>query len=119
MKRLLLFLTACFIGFIIYFDLTTGTLPAMGVEAGDNTRPYPKQTEKVSIPYTESIVRPGDTLLTIIDREEGGMKVPMETLIDDFQKLNKGLKPEEMQFGKTYKIPSYKKNSTAKTRQPQ
>jgi hypothetical protein len=109
MKRFLLFLTTCFIGFIIYFDLTTGTLPAFGVEAGQAAKQYPVQTEEETIPYTVAVVNPGDTLLTIIEREEGGVKVPIESMIGDFQQLNKGLKPEEMQIGKTYKIPSYKK----------
>ncbi|RUQ28473.1 LysM domain-containing protein [Peribacillus cavernae] len=109
MKRFLLFLTVCFIGFIIYFDLTTGTLPAFGAEARQAAKPYPEQTEKASIPYTDAIVKPGDTLLTIIEKEKGGQNVSIEIVIEDFQELNKGLKPEEMQIGKTYKIPSYKK----------
>ncbi|RFU61877.1 hypothetical protein [Bacillus sp. V59.32b] len=105
MKQLLLFLTLCFIGFIIYFDLTTGTLPTSGVKAGA----YPIQTEKSSVPYTEVTISPGDTLLTISEKEEGSLTVSIETLIRDFQELNNGLNPEEMQIGKTYRIPVYEK----------
>lgn len=103
MKRLLLFLTTCFIGFIIYFDLTTGTLPTPEVKAGQS----PAQAEKSAIPYTEVTIEPGDTLLTISEKEQGGLNVSIETLIRDFGELNNGLNPEEMQIGKTYKIPSY------------
>ncbi|CAH0347015.1 hypothetical protein [Bacillus sp. CECT 9360] len=105
MKRLLLFLTLCFIGFIIYFDLTTGTLPASGVKAGE----YSIQPEKSSVPYTEVMINPGDTLLTISEKEEDGLTVSIEMLIRDFQELNNGLNPEEMQIGETYKIPVYDK----------
>lgn len=107
MKRMLLFLFTCFIGFIIYFDLTTGTLPAIGVETADPAEKYPEQPKKEKKPYKETAVKPGDTLLTIVEREEGGLKVSIETVINDFQTLNNGLKPEEMQIGKTYKIPLY------------
>ena len=52
-------------------------------------------------------MKPGDTLLSIIEREEGALTKPIETIVTDFQELNEGLKPEQMQIGKVYKIPSY------------
>ncbi|RFU65722.1 LysM peptidoglycan-binding domain-containing protein [Peribacillus glennii] len=107
MKRLLLFLTACFFGFIVYFDLTTGTLPAMGIVAVEKAKEYPRQTIKEVLPYKQITVKPGDTLLTIVEREEGSLQVAIETVVADFQKLNKGLRPQDMQIGETYKIPVY------------
>jgi hypothetical protein len=53
-------------------------------------------------------MQPGDTLLSIVEKEKGKSNHPIETIISDFQSLNEGLKPENMQIGKTYKIPVYK-----------
>ena len=91
------------IGLIIYsayFDLTTGTLPAASV-------PATAEETASELPYKEIEVKPGDTLLSIIEREEGSLPKPINTIILDFQELNDGQSPHEMQIGKTYKIPVY------------
>ncbi|MBT2665488.1 LysM peptidoglycan-binding domain-containing protein [Bacillus sp. ISL-4] len=108
MKRLLLFISFCFTLFIIYFDLTTGTLPASHPPAstGEPAVPASQSASAPSAAYKEITMKPGDTLLSIV--EKGGSNQPIETIIADFQSLNEGLKPENMQIGKTYKIPIYK-----------
>jgi hypothetical protein len=106
MKRLMLYFTLCFIVFIIYFDLTTGTLPdSMKMTAEPALAPV-SDPDPSDIPFIETKVKPGDTLLTIIEREEGHLPLSIEEMIADFQELN-GIKPEAMQIGKIYKIPSY------------
>jgi hypothetical protein len=110
MKRLLLSISFCFLLFIIYFDLTTGTLP---------TSPPPSASVRPSVPasqpqtdpsmaYKEILIKPGDTLLSIVEKEKGKSNQPIEAIISDFQSLNEGLSPEDMQIGKSYKIPIYK-----------
>ncbi|RRN73174.1 hypothetical protein EI200_06165 [Peribacillus simplex] len=110
MKRLLLFISFCFTLFIIYFDLTTGTLPPSHPPAttGQPTVPASKPASAPSADYKEITMKPGDTLLSIIETEKVGSNQPIETIISDFQSLNEELKPENMQIGKTYKIPVYK-----------
>ena len=110
MKRLLLFISFCFTLFIIYFDLTTGTLPASHppAPAGEPAVPASQPASAPSAAYKEITMQPGDTLLSIVEKEKGESNHPIESIISDFQSLNEGLKPENMQIGKTYKIPVYK-----------
>jgi hypothetical protein len=109
LKRLLLFISFCFTLFIIYFDLTTGTLPASHPPAptGDPAVPASQPASAPSAAYKEITMQPGDTLLSIVEKEKGESNHSIETIISDFQSLNEGLKPENMQIGKTYKIPVY------------
>ncbi|PLT34690.1 LysM peptidoglycan-binding domain-containing protein [Bacillus sp. V5-8f] len=107
MKRLLIFLATSFLGFIVYFDLTTGTLPSTAILTVEKTIDYPQHSAKTFMPYKEITIEPGDTLLSIVEREEGSLEVSIENVIADFQKLNNGLKPEDMLIGEKYKIPLY------------
>ncbi|RID89436.1 LysM peptidoglycan-binding domain-containing protein [Peribacillus asahii] len=109
MKRLIGFLCVCFILFIVYFDVTTGTLPkSSSSPAKEPSQPVHQTANKHKLQYVKKTMKPGDTLLSIIEQEEGSLKQPIESIVRDFQELNEGLKPEQMQIGKTYKIPSYK-----------
>jgi hypothetical protein len=106
MKRILLFFTICFILFIIYYDVSVGTLPtAVPAAPSKTTDSVPAAT--VSLPFTETTIVPGDTLLSIVENKQGGIPVSIEQVVTDFEKLN-GIKPESMQIGKRYKIPVYK-----------
>lgn len=100
MKRaigILLFLL-CLIS--IYVDLTYGTLPS---EAKKN----PTVETSVQIPYKEVMVRRGDTVLSIMEREGGFPGVQLEQMVHDFSLLNGGLAPEEIRPGNIYKFPVY------------
>ena len=108
MKRLLAFLLICFFTFIVYYDITTGTLPQKpSTEFKEPSLPVNQSNHKSELKYYDMTMKPGDTLLSIIEREEGSLTKPIETIVTDFQELNEGLKPEQMQIGKVYKIPSY------------
>lgn len=61
-----------------------------------------------SMAYKEILIQPGDTLLSIIEKDKEASNQSIEEIISDFQSLNEGLQPENMQIGKTYKIPIYK-----------
>ena len=114
MKRLLSFLTICFVLFIVYHDITTGTLPKSApTQIKEPSLPVNQSEHKSKLNYIEITMKPGDTLLSIIEREEGSLTQPIETIVTDFQELNEGLKPEKMQIGKTYKIPSYTRKAQA------
>ncbi|MBR8645375.1 hypothetical protein KEH51_17955 [[Brevibacterium] frigoritolerans] len=61
MKRLLLFISFCFTLFIIYFDLTTGTLPASHPPAstGEPAVPASQPASAPSAAYKEITMQPG------------------------------------------------------------
>lgn len=108
MKRLLAFLAILSILFIMYYDITTGTLPQMSPSSSkESTIPVNQAHDKSKLRYIDVTMKRGDTLLSIIEREEGSLTQSIETIVTDFQELNEGLKPEQMQVGKTYKIPNY------------
>ncbi|RFU64302.1 hypothetical protein D0469_19055 [Peribacillus saganii] len=111
MKRLALFLTIVFISYIIYVDVTKGTLPGAATETAAteevNTRPS-EAGELAEIPFKKIKIQPGDTLLSLVEKNKNGSSIDIQTIIKDFQLLNNGLKPEEMKSGSTYKVPSYR-----------
>lgn len=66
------------------------------------------QETALSLQYVELEVKPGDTLLSLIESQGGYPDdVSIEEMIKDFSALNEGIKPDDMQFGETYKIPVY------------
>jgi Tfp pilus assembly PilM family ATPase len=97
-KKLLFLLTICFIFYIVYHDLTKGTLPVA------TSRP------KENVPYKIVEVKAGDTILSIVEEEMNrSLPVPIDRLTKDFQSLNPGVKAESLQIGKKYRIPVYEK----------
>ncbi|WP_409289303.1 hypothetical protein [Peribacillus sp. SCS-37] len=109
MKRFLFLLALCFILFIIYYDLTRGTLQnqAAATPAVQAEPPGKADRTEPRMDYVEVQIAPGDTILSLIEEQEGKITEPIENIIKDFQALNKDLSPEDIQIGKTYKIPSY------------
>ncbi|MFJ5621391.1 hypothetical protein ACIQD3_01415 [Peribacillus loiseleuriae] len=105
MKKMLLFLSICFTVFIIYYDMTKGTLPTKSTVRTIEASSTPV-SEIIPIPYKEIKIRAGDSLLSIIKKQEGTLPLSIESIISDFENLN-GIKPEAMQIGNTYKIPFY------------
>jgi hypothetical protein len=70
------------------------------------------QTEKQTFisPYQTVTVKPGDTLLSIMERQQNGpLPVPIDKAITDFEALNPGEKAQTLQIGKKYKIPVYQR----------
>lgn len=82
-----------------FVDIKFGTLPSN----------FDKEEVVTSqqIPYEEIVVKRGDTVLSIMERQGGFPNVPMEQIVQDFIHLNDGLKPEEMIPGNVYKFPIY------------
>lgn len=100
-----------------YYDLTIGTLPNGLIEAKE-TVSNPMTSSDISEeetfpkvelePFQEITVEPGHTVLSIVEHlHEGTIKATIQEIIYDFQELNNGLRPEEIQIGKTYLFPVY------------
>ena len=104
MKQLLGAMLTVLVLYSIYYDLSSGSLPT-------------KEQEEISVPvsnkvsestYFEVVIKPGDTVLSIMDRHsKEPIPVSISNLIIEFQELNNGISPEEIQIGKRYKFPSY------------
>lgn len=106
MKRVTLFLATILIVYAVYFDLSKGTLTF--VNAG-NEHIYKEPFAEKEVDFFEKRVQSGETLLSIVEAYLGGpLPVSVETVIKDFQKLNNGLHPQNIQVGKIYKFPAYR-----------
>ncbi|WP_066049714.1 hypothetical protein [Robertmurraya korlensis] len=111
MKRLFLFLLVTLILYIIYVDLSIGTIPNNQTVESIEVDSKTIQVEETVIPSFSRTVEQGDTVLSIIETElEGAVPVPIEKIVNDFILLNKGKKPEEIQAGKSYLFPDYSKS---------
>ena len=109
MKKLFGFLLAVLILYVIYIDLTVGTLPASLTQQVD-AKIETKIKQKVNIASFEAKVEPGETVISIVEHQiNKPLPVPINDLIEDFRKLNPGETPEKIQIGSTYHFPDYSK----------
>ncbi|ARK29366.1 hypothetical protein [Halalkalibacter krulwichiae] len=116
MKRIGTILIILVILYSTYYDLTIGTLPNGLTEAAE-TNIDEMTTESLSDesenlvqfePFQEVTIEPGQTVLSIVEHlHEGPISASIQEIVFDFQELNDGLKPEDIQIGKTYLFPVY------------
>ncbi|MCQ6273665.1 hypothetical protein JMM81_01575 [Bacillus sp. V3B] len=104
MKRLVGVLVTIIVLYSIYYDLNQGTLPVVTTEQTT----VAKSNSENGQPYFEKKVGVGDTVLSILeDHLNQSVLVPISDVVSDFQELNKGTPPQEIQPGNTYKFPDY------------
>jgi len=107
MKRLAVLLISALILFIIFHDLTKGTLPSKS-EPVQEIKSEAVSASPVSFPYFEKKASPGETVLSVVEQKLGGpLPVSIEEVIADFKRLNNGTEPEAIKSGQTYKFPDY------------
>ncbi|MTH52437.1 hypothetical protein GKZ89_03385 [Bacillus mangrovi] len=105
MKRLILLCSIALISYIIYYDLSAGTLPAPARDAVYASAPGPEETEKT---YKELTVQSGESVLMLINRvNQHSIPVPLEEAAEDFERLNPGAEASSIRIGQTYKFPLY------------
>jgi hypothetical protein len=110
MKKLFILMGVFLLIYCIYYDLQTGTLPITKVVAAsdDKEAQSSKQGKKKDQNYIEVKVKPGDTVLSLLEHhQKGKLPVSISKVIEDFKDLN-DVVPEKIQIGKSYKIPLYK-----------
>ncbi|SHP87600.1 Uncharacterised protein [Mycobacteroides abscessus subsp. abscessus] len=113
MKRLLVSLLVTLILYIIYVDLSIGTIPHNETIESVEVNSEVNSNEETVIPSFSKTVEQGDTVLSIIESQlEGAVPVPIEKIVNDFIVLNNGKKPEEIQAGKLYLFPDYSKSES-------
>ncbi|KAF0994489.1 hypothetical protein [Geobacillus sp. TFV-3] len=104
MKKFIFLLLLFLSSYVVYRDLAIGTLPPSSETTAAVAHPKGE-----AIPYRKVTIRPGDTLLSIIEKElNGPLPVPLEQLIHDFERLNPGEHAQTLKIGKTYKVPIYR-----------
>ncbi|MEH7885487.1 hypothetical protein V7654_14335 [Bacillus sp. JJ1609] len=115
MKKLAGFLVLVVIVYAIYNDLSAGTLPAANmqkIETVEKEVKKQKEEKGTNIPYFEHEVKPGDTVLSVLDsNSKSQLAVPISQAVADFKLLNGGTDPQKIKFGKTYKFPDYSKGN--------
>lgn len=108
MKKLFGVLFAILIIYVIYIDLTVGTLPnaTQTVEAEAKVTSQPES----GLPSFAAKVKPGETVISIVEHHiNKALPVSIDDLIHDFGTLNPGKTPEKIQIGSTYQFPDYSK----------
>lgn len=113
MKRLCLFLLVALVLYVVYFDLSVGTLPNVSVLT-ESTETINEIEEEEKIASFSVKVKKGETVLSIVEMHmDAPIPVPIEQVVKDFSVLNNGKKPEEIQYGKTYLFPDYRNTETS------
>ncbi|AZU63346.1 hypothetical protein [Neobacillus mesonae] len=114
MKNFVGVLIAVLVIYVIYFDLTVGTLPSLAnqhVEKSVNQHGEINeaiQNPKMALPYFDAKVEPGQTVISVVEHQLGkSLPVSISDLINDFKKLNEGQSPEKIKIGVTYHFPDY------------
>ncbi|MBD8069161.1 hypothetical protein [Bacillus sp. PS06] len=113
MKRLVGFAIFFFILYIIYYDISIGTLPVAKGEP-TITENVAEEVEASSEPVEQEIpfqsveIKAGDTLLSVVEElSQKRTDLSISTIIEDFEEMNPGVKANSLQIGKIYKIPVY------------
>lgn len=110
MKKLVGVLFTILVFYVIYIDLTAGTLPASAPEKAASKAEAREQPQS-EMPSFQAKVKPGETVISIVENQlHGQLPVPISELIEDFQTLNPGKTPEKIQIGATYLFPDYSNN---------
>lgn len=110
MKRLFGLIILILVVFVIYFDLSIGTLPiAVETTTSAKSEISENEDEEINIDYFERKIASGDTVLSIIENHlDSAIPVPIQQVVTDFHILNSGVDAEKIQIGKTYKFPDYR-----------
>lgn len=112
MKRLGGVLLLLVLGYVLYYDMTIGTLPLLHTysKVKETSAKASKNDQKENISgakYKIIEVKTGDTVLSITE-EINKKKIPsIEKVVTDFKKLNQSESPAKLQIGKKYKFPLY------------
>lgn len=108
LKRLVVAFITVLVLYVIYYDLTKGSITLPEEQTEEQAVPASNTSSK--IPFSEEVVKPGDTVISIVEKNSNHpLPVSISKVISDFQKLNDGTNPVEIQIGKQYKFPTYKK----------
>ncbi|MEH7414117.1 hypothetical protein V7266_02370 [Neobacillus drentensis] len=110
MKKIFGILLSILVLYVIYYDLTVGTLPTSSPQTVDAKVEKIAPAAESDLPSFDAKVKPGDTVISIVEHKiNKSLPVSIGDLIKDFQTLNGGKSPEKIQIGSTYHFPDYSK----------
>ncbi|MFC7370364.1 hypothetical protein ACFQPF_01550 [Fictibacillus iocasae] len=101
MKRFVSIIFVVFVFYVIVYDLKVGTLPAAASKHSLTER---KQE------YALITIKPGETVLSILEKRSNGRKLDVAAVLKQFEQLNPAADPDRILQGKTYKFPLYEKD---------
>lgn len=108
MKRILGLIILSLLIYVIYYDLSKGTLSLVQASNEVNKKAVVSEGDQ-ELAYFEKKVDSGDTLLSVVEESlKSSIPVSIEMVIEDFKELNNGLTPQEIQYGEIYKFPDYR-----------
>ncbi|MBS4194694.1 hypothetical protein [Lederbergia citri] len=110
MKKFAAFIAISILIYSVYYDLTIGVIPRSSAETAKliDINSIPVEHE----PFTKIEIKPGDTVISIMEElQQGPLPVPISQIVSDFEELNEGTKPEQIQIGKTYQFPLYQEQN--------
>ncbi|MBS4199678.1 hypothetical protein KHA93_08415 [Bacillus sp. FJAT-49732] len=108
MKKFAAFIATSILLYSVYYDLTIGVIPRSSAETAKLVDINPIPVEQEQEPFTNIEIKPGDTVISIMEElQQGPLPVPISQIVSDFEELNEGTKPEQIQIGKTYQFPLY------------
>jgi hypothetical protein len=109
MKRFFMVLLGLLTIYVIFIDLTDGTLPNAYTTKSEVVIAKTTNT-KATLPAFEKEVQPGETVISIVEHQlDKPLPISIEELVQDFRELNPGQAPEKIQIGTTYQFPDYSK----------
>jgi hypothetical protein len=112
LKRLAVLLITLLAIYIIFYDLSRGTLPAPAPVHGPALEASSTAETEEELPYFKQKAAPGETVLTIVERHlDSSVPVSISQVAEDFELLNSGVEAGKIQAGKDYKFPDYAKTS--------
>ncbi len=106
MKKFIGVLLALFLLYIVYHDVTQGTLASMKEQPVAAAEQVSKPVEKQTIPFKSVKIKAGDTVLSLTE-SLSSVNVSIEKIITDFERLNPKATANSIIIGKEYKIPVY------------
>jgi len=115
MKRLAATFLVLVTIYVIYFDLSHGTLPYTqeSIPASQAVPVNADDSGSSAFPSFDYKVKAGDTALLIIEKQlNKNIPVTIDQLVKDFKQLNNGISPENIQIGKVYHFPDYTNSGT-------
>ncbi|MFD1705415.1 hypothetical protein ACFSCZ_01450 [Siminovitchia sediminis] len=108
MKKIAAIFVLLIVAYSVYYDLTKGTLTIDNAATAASSNPDVPHEQSLSMPYETIKTTTGDTVISIAETiHDGPLPVSIEQLIGDFQKLNHGIQPDEIQRDTEYKFPVY------------
>ncbi|MCP8967143.1 hypothetical protein [Ectobacillus ponti] len=119
MKRLGMTLCVLLVGYIIFYDMTVGTLKLLHTfpqakptsASVEEAAAAPEQkTEKTDAQtdFKPVEIKSGDTVLSVTEAINKKKPPAIDKIVEDFRRLNPNESPTKLRIGKTYKFPLYK-----------